>query len=133
PWRPQSVTSPPDSPLQLLGHRPLPPLLSHNPGVSHPLPRPLLHSHCISLQEENTQPPLTLTSPGTALRPPSGMGTPVPLPLNSPAPGRPRNTIMGAFPTTPTLLLATWTQDIAPLHLHTPPLPLQSIQRAKGR
>src|SRR5437899_382523 len=86
PLRPRSVTSPPNLPLQLLAVHSLPPQLTHSPGVSLPLLHLLLHSHHTSPQEVTTQQPLILTSPGTALRPISGMGIPAPFLSNFPTP-----------------------------------------------
>src|SRR5207237_378721 len=101
----------------------------------HLLHHPLPHSHPACWQGwGTTQSPLTLTFPGTALRPTNGMGTLVHSPLNTPAPGKPKSIIMEAFLTTPNSPRATWTQSTAPLNcpmlLLPPP---QSPPRAKGK
>src|SRR5205807_411621 len=119
-------------PLALLLHHPPP---CHSQGVSHLLLHPLPHSHPASWQGwGTTQPPMTPTSPGTALRPTNGLGTPAPLPLNTPAPGKPKSTTMEAILTTPTSPRATWTHNIAPPNSPMLPLPpRQSPPRAKGK
>src|SRR5437588_277487 len=77
---------------------------------------------------------MTQTSPGTVLRPTNGMGTPVPLPLNTPTPGKPKSTAMGTILTTLTSPRVTWTRNTAPLNrpMLLPPPP-QSPPRVKGR